>query len=222
MPAVRARESCTGRRPGCGDVTNPQLRLRRARPRDHVDPRRLRQRRFHGDRLLGPPRPSGKRVGGEPMHHVVLAIADGNQRRARRSNGPCMELAHIIDHDGGERLLRAHGGVPIWIVAVYQLDEGAVGDRAWGVPELRQPVETQLPHADEIGFADGLRVMVSAPLISRIVLYRDGTAIDEKSGSKVEFLINSKGAYRVEAYLDSLPAPANGKPWILSNPIYVR
>jgi hypothetical protein len=75
---------------------------------------------------------------------------------------------------------------------------------------------------DEIGFVDGLRVMVSAPLISRIVLYRDGTAIDEKSGSKVEFPINSKGAYRVEAYLDSLPAPGTGKPWILSNPIYIK
>ena len=75
---------------------------------------------------------------------------------------------------------------------------------------------------DEIAFVDGLRLMVSAPLMSRIVLYRDGTPIDETSGSKVEFPINSKGAYRVEAYLDSLPAPAKGKPWILSNPIYVR
>ena len=75
---------------------------------------------------------------------------------------------------------------------------------------------------DEIGFGNGLRVMVSAPLISRIVLSRDGSAIDEKSGSRVEFPINSKGAYRVEAYLDSLPAPATGKPWILSNPIYVK
>jgi hypothetical protein len=75
---------------------------------------------------------------------------------------------------------------------------------------------------DEIGFVDGLRVMVSTPLMSRIVLYRDGTAIDEKSGSEVEFPIKSKGAYRVEAYLDSLPAPAMGKPWILSNPIYIK
>ena len=75
---------------------------------------------------------------------------------------------------------------------------------------------------DEIGFGNGLRVMVSAPLISRIVLSRDGSAIDEKSGSRVEFPINSKGAYRVEVYLDSLPAPATGKPWILSNPIYVK
>jgi len=75
---------------------------------------------------------------------------------------------------------------------------------------------------DEIGFGNGLRVMISAPLISRIVLSRDGSAIDEKSGSRVEFPINSKGAYRVEAYLDSLPAPATGKPWILSNPIYVK
>ena len=75
---------------------------------------------------------------------------------------------------------------------------------------------------DEIGFVDGLRLMVSAPLMSRIVLYRDGSAIDEKSGSRVEFPVNSKGVYRVEAYLDSLPAPATGKPWILSNPIYVK
>ena len=75
---------------------------------------------------------------------------------------------------------------------------------------------------DEIGFVAGLRVMVSAPLMSRIVFYRDGTAIDEKSGSKVEFPINSKGSYRVEAYLDFLPAPATGKPWILSNPIYIK
>lgn len=75
---------------------------------------------------------------------------------------------------------------------------------------------------DEIGFVDGLRVMVSAPLMSRIVLYRDGTVIDEKSGSKVEFPISSKGSYRVEAYLDSLPAPATGKPWILSSHIYVK
>ena len=75
---------------------------------------------------------------------------------------------------------------------------------------------------DEIGFVEGLRLMVSTPLTSRIVLYRDGGAIDEKSGSKVEFPVISKGAYRVEAYLDSLPAPATGKPWILSNPIYVK
>ena len=75
---------------------------------------------------------------------------------------------------------------------------------------------------DEIELVDGLRLLVSAPLASRIVLYRDGSGIDEKSGTKVEFPINSKGAYRVEAYLDSLPAPATGKPWILSNPIYVK
>jgi len=75
---------------------------------------------------------------------------------------------------------------------------------------------------DEIRFVDGLRVIVSTPLMSHIVLYREGTAIDEKFGSKVELPVKSKGVYRVEAYLDSLPAPATGKPWILSNPIYVK
>jgi len=94
------------------------------------------------------------------------------------------------------------------------------GDAEGFIFQVRIP-EPQIM-GDEVEFVDGLRLMVSAPLMSRVVLYRDGSAIDEKSGSKVEFPINSKGAYRVEAYLDSLPAPVRGQPWILSNPIYVK
>ena len=75
---------------------------------------------------------------------------------------------------------------------------------------------------DEIAFADGLRLTASAPLAARFVLFKDGSVIDQKSGSKAEFSINSRGVYRVEVYLDSLPAPAKGEPWILSNPIYIK
>ncbi len=75
---------------------------------------------------------------------------------------------------------------------------------------------------DEIAFADRLRLTASAPLAARFVLFKDGSVIGQKSGSKAEFSIDSRGVYRVEVYLDSLPAPAKGEPWILSNPIYIK
>lgn len=75
---------------------------------------------------------------------------------------------------------------------------------------------------DEIAFADGLRLMVSAPVASRFVLVKDGSVIEQKSGSAAEFSLSASGSYRLEVYLDSLPSPVKGQPWILSNPIYVR
>ncbi len=76
---------------------------------------------------------------------------------------------------------------------------------------------------DEVAFQNGLQLKVSSPLSSRIVLFRNGNVTDQKIGTQVEFLVpSSSAAYRVECYLDSLPAPAKGKPWIISNPIYVR
>jgi hypothetical protein len=75
---------------------------------------------------------------------------------------------------------------------------------------------------DEIAFAEGLRLTAGAPLVSRFVLVKDGRAIEQKSGVAAEFSISASGSYRLEVYLDSLPSPAKGQPWILSNPIYIR
>jgi hypothetical protein len=75
---------------------------------------------------------------------------------------------------------------------------------------------------DEIALAEGLRLIASAPLASRFVLVKDGSVIEQKSGSAAEFSLSVSGSYRLEVYLDSLPSPAKGQPWILSNPIYVR
>lgn len=75
---------------------------------------------------------------------------------------------------------------------------------------------------DEIAFAEGLRLMAGAPLASRFVLVKDGTVMEQKSGLTVEFSISASGSYRLEVYLDALPSPAKGQPWILSNPIYIR
>jgi len=75
---------------------------------------------------------------------------------------------------------------------------------------------------DEIAFSEGLRLTASAPLVGRFLLIKDGSVIEQMSGSTAEFSLNTSGNYRLEVYLDSLPSPVKGQPWILSNPIYVR
>ena len=75
---------------------------------------------------------------------------------------------------------------------------------------------------DEIEFANGLSLKAGAPLNSRFMLFRDGNVIDQKSGTTADFPITGPGVYRVEVYLDSLPLPVKGQPWIISNPIYVK
>ena len=75
---------------------------------------------------------------------------------------------------------------------------------------------------DEIFSTSGLQLHAAAPLFSRFVLFKDGVVAGEKSGTVVEFSIDAPGTYRVEAYLDSLPPPVRGQPWVISNPIYVR
>ena len=66
------------------------------------------------------------------------------------------------------------------------------------------------------------RLLVRTPLPSRIVLLKNGNIAEQRAGTSAEFSPDGPGVYRVEAYLDSLPAPVTGQPWIISNPIYVR
>lgn len=76
---------------------------------------------------------------------------------------------------------------------------------------------------DEITAGKEVRLAVSTPVPSRVILMKDGKRFDERSGArKAEFLVTEKGSYRVEAYLPQLPKPVSEQPWIISNPIYVR
>lgn len=75
---------------------------------------------------------------------------------------------------------------------------------------------------DEIAFQNEMQLSVRVPLPSRIALFRNGSLMDSKLGPEAEFSVPSTGTYRVECYLSFLPEPATNKPWIISNPIYVR
>lgn len=77
---------------------------------------------------------------------------------------------------------------------------------------------------DEIPLANApVRLTVKTPVKSRVVFFRDGEVLsEEKETLGKELLVNERGVYRVEVYLDQLGKPAGDRPWIISNPIYVR
>nr|MBA3255566.1 histidinol phosphatase [Pyrinomonadaceae bacterium] len=82
--------------------------------------------------------------------------------------------------------------------------------------------ETRI-QGDEIKLESEIRLNVTAPISSRIVLLRDGNVIQIESGlTRKEFTVTERGSYRVELYLPQLPGSVSEQPWILSNPIYVR
>lgn len=76
---------------------------------------------------------------------------------------------------------------------------------------------------DEIGLLEGVRLKVTVPVKSRVMLFKDGQVILDEDGVTVkEFPIKERGTYRVEVYLTQLGPLVKDKPWIISNPIYVR
>lgn len=82
--------------------------------------------------------------------------------------------------------------------------------------------ETRI-QGDELSLRGEARLSVTAPLPGRIMLLRNGVAVQEQTGkNSAEFVIKEAGNYRCEVYLPQLPHSVREEPWIISNPIYVR
>ncbi len=77
--------------------------------------------------------------------------------------------------------------------------------------------EIKLPPGGEV------RLSVDLPVEARTVFYRDGQVVHEvPDASRAYLAVEQTGVYRVEVYLDRLGSLLEGKPWIISNPIFVR
>src|SRR5688572_13729063 len=61
---------------------------------------------------------------------------------------------------------------------------------------------------DKVYATNEIELLVTAPLASRFVLFKNGSAIDQKTGTTARFAVMPAGIYRVEVYLDTLPPPA--------------
>ncbi len=82
---------------------------------------------------------------------------------------------------------------------------------------------TRVIQGDEITLANEVRLGVSSPIPARIVLFKNGSEVQEApEKSSHEFLVKERGTYRVELYLPQLGHPGGDQPWIISNPIYVK
>lgn len=68
---------------------------------------------------------------------------------------------------------------------------------------------------DTLEFGEKIRLKVILPNISaKIILIKDGQAIDETENIDAEFIVSEKGIYRIEVHLDNFP-------WIYSNHIRI-
>lgn len=72
---------------------------------------------------------------------------------------------------------------------------------------------------DEVPFSPGLKLTAQFPVACEIRVLNGGTIIAEKSGDQVEQAVTAAGVYRVEGWLE---VDGEERPWIYSNPIYVR
>lgn len=75
---------------------------------------------------------------------------------------------------------------------------------------------------DEINLTENTVLKSAAPQTARFVIFKDGEKILEENSAQINFPVREKGTYRAEVYLDSLGAPFDKMPWIISNPIYIR
>jgi hypothetical protein len=72
---------------------------------------------------------------------------------------------------------------------------------------------------DEVSLAADTRLRVRSPVPARIVIFKDGAILVDKSGNIAkEIAVTERGVYRTEIYLPQL----GNLPWIISNPVYVR
>jgi hypothetical protein len=78
------------------------------------------------------------------------------------------------------------------------------------------------PHlimGDEVKFAPGQKLIARFPQACAIKLLNGGKMIAEKTGAEFKYDVTTPGVYRIEASLD---VGGESRPWIYSNPIYVR
>jgi len=97
-----------------------------------------------------------------------------------------------------------------------------LGDPAGFAFEAQNQGEKKI-QGDEISLRSETRLRVRTPVTSRIVVLKDGAVFLDESGiNNKEIAVTERGVYRVEVYLPQLGELVAQKPWIISNPIYVR
>lgn len=72
---------------------------------------------------------------------------------------------------------------------------------------------------DEVALRTGLLLKAETPVPCNWKLIRNGEIVTSGKSRGIAFPVNQAGVYRVEAWLE---ADGEMRPWVYSNPIYVR
>jgi hypothetical protein len=84
--------------------------------------------------------------------------------------------------------------------------EANLGDKSW-------------PMGSELAFKNGLQLRGEAPHAGRFRLVRNGEEVSSSHGTLFTYSVQEPGVYRLELWLN---LTGEDRPWILTNPIYVR
>jgi hypothetical protein len=103
---------------------------------------------------------------------------------------------------------------------VFGLNGGNATPRAHGLgPKFRRPTKTVAIMGDEAAFVLGQKLLARFPVKCHARLIRNGKAVTELETDKLEYDLKAPGVYRVEGWLK---LDGEVRPWIYSNPVYVR
>jgi hypothetical protein len=72
---------------------------------------------------------------------------------------------------------------------------------------------------DEVKFAQGQKLVARFPVACHVRLLQNGKLVTELEGDQLEYAVDGPGVFRVEGWLK---LDGEDRPWIYSNPIYVR
>jgi len=89
----------------------------------------------------------------------------------------------------------------------------------WEAPAVAGSKPASALMGDEAAFQAGAKLVAHFPLRCRIRLLSQGQVVSEAMGDQLEFSVDHPGVYRVEGWLK---LDGEDRPWIYSNPIYVR
>ena len=166
-------------------------------------------------------------VGGNDAHsNIGLSLKD--------SSGKTLVGLQLDPYETSFRLVRLHALIeknrpldPPSLLSALQAGHCFIGfdflgDSSGFSFEAENPGEKKI-QGDEIALQQGTRLRIRTPIPSRIVVLKDGAVFLDESGINTkEMAITERGVYRVEVYLPQLGPIVAQKPWIISNPIYVR
>jgi hypothetical protein len=88
-----------------------------------------------------------------------------------------------------------------------------------GSAEERQELGSRVIMGDAVKFTPGRKLVARFPVMCHIRLMSGGKVIAEQTGDRFEHDVAAPGVYRIEGWLD---VAGERRPWVYSNPIYVR